>query len=107
MERTKVGEKRIGGTRFQQDCFHFLALCNQAHIKPQKFLRIWTALVITSGRTWPDITNMDASSRELTKFIQENRQNLDRVWRTILTTRNIRGFPVEREIRWKGAAISK
>lgn len=101
IERTKLGEKRIGGRRFQQGLYSILETCQKAKTKPQQFFRIWTALVITSGRTWPDVTNMDASSPELTAFIRRQRKNLDRVWRTVLTTYYIHGFPDERKIRWK------
>jgi hypothetical protein len=100
VERTKLGEQRIGGRRFQQGVYSLVETCRMAKVKPQRLLRIWTALVITSGRVWPDVANMDGSSQELASFIRRNRKNLDRVGRTVLTTHYIRGFPEEREISW-------
>jgi hypothetical protein len=100
VDRTKLGEQRIGGRRFQQGVYSLVETCRTAGVKPQRLLRIWTALVITSGRTWPDVTNMDGSSQELASFIRRNRKNLERVWRTVLTTYYILGYPEERQIRW-------
>jgi hypothetical protein len=70
VDRTKLGEQRIGGRRFQQGVYSLVETCRTAGVKPQRLLRIWTALVITSGRTWPDVTNMDGSSQELASFIR-------------------------------------
>jgi hypothetical protein len=100
MKPTKLGETRIGGRRFQQGLHSLIEICRKAKTKPQQYCRIWTALVITSGRTWPDVNNMDASSPELTVFIRRNQKNLDRVWRKVITLYYIRGFP-EAIIRWK------
>jgi hypothetical protein len=100
MERTKLGEQRIGGRRFQQGLFSLTETCCKARVNPQRFFRIWAALVITSGRKWPDVANMDASSKELAAFIRRNQKNLDRVWRTVLATHYVRRYPEERQIRW-------
>jgi hypothetical protein len=63
--------------------------------------RAWTALVITSKQRWPDPTYLDASSRELQAFMRTNRRNLDRVWKKIMKTVYIPGWPTELAIPWK------